>query len=108
MAKQQEQSVSKDGRPLNERIGSSEQLKMKARKAELRTIWAGFGMFGAIGWTIALPMLSGVLGGLWLDKRHPAPGRSWTLMLLVAGLVAGCAAAWSWVVREQRNMHKEE
>ena len=81
---------------------------MKARREGIRTIWAGFGMFGAIGWTVAVPIMLGVLGGLWLDEHHPDPNRSWTLVLLLAGLVAGCAAAWGWIAREQRNMHKEE
>ena len=108
MNKEKERRIVNDRRPLSERIGSSEELKMKARKSGIRTIWQGFGMFGAIGWTVAMPILLGVMAGLWLDRHYPDPNRSWTLVLMAAGVAVGCAAAWSWVAREQRNMHKEE
>jgi len=44
--------------------------------------------------------------GLWLDRRHPG-ARSWTLMLLVAGLCIGCANAWHWVAQQDKAMHDE-
>jgi ATP synthase protein I len=62
-------------------------------------------MMGLVGWSIAVPTLLGTLLGLWLDARHP-DGRSWTLALLVAGLVLGCVNAWRWVVKEERAMHE--
>ena len=61
---------------------------------------------------LVLPLLAGVLlgmfffGGLWLDRRHPG-ARSWTLMLLVAGLCIGCANAWHWVAQQDKAMHDE-
>ena len=51
--------------------------------------------------------LLGASLGLWLD-RHYAGSHSWTLALLVAGLVLGCWNAWHWVAREQAEMHEEE
>ncbi len=39
--------------------------------------WFGLGMFGMVGWSVALPTVCGAL--------------------LVAGLVLGCAVAWHWV-----------
>jgi ATP synthase protein I len=53
-------------------------------------------MFGMVGWSVALPTVFGALLGAWLDRHHPN-GHSWTLALLVAGLVLGCANAWHWV-----------
>ena len=58
-------------------------------------------MSGLIGWSVAVPTLLGAMLGLWLDRRHPGP-HSWTLMLLVAGLVIGCANAWHWVASRTR------
>jgi ATP synthase protein I len=58
--------------------------------------WFGLGMFGMVGWSVALPTVCGALLGAWLDRHHPR-GSSWTLALLVAGLVLGCAVAWHWV-----------
>ena len=67
--------------------------KLRARAAGQPGPWFGLGVFGIIGWSVALPAVLGALLGLWLDRAHP--GRfSWTLSLLLAGLVLGCIAAW--------------
>lgn len=100
--------LSDDGRPLSERVGASEQMKIDSGKRAFRSIWAGFAMFGMIGWSVVIPTLLGVMLGLWLDKTFPAPQRSWTLMLMLAGLVAGCVNAWRWIAEENRNMHRKE
>ena len=60
-------------------------------------------MMGLIGWSVAIPTLLGAALGLWLDKHHPGK-HSWTLALLVAGLVIGCLNAWRWVAKEDRAM----
>jgi len=80
--------------------------KLKARRRGAQSVWFGLGMFGLIGWSVAVPTLLGALLGLWWDRRHPGP-HSWTLMLLVAGLLMGCANAWHWVSREDSAMHDE-
>ena len=55
---------------------------------------------------MAVPTIGGAMLGLWLDGRHPG-GRSWTLMLLVAGLVIGCANAWRWVTQQDDAMKED-
>jgi ATP synthase protein I len=60
------------------------------------------GMFGLVGWAVAIPTLIGIAVGIWIDKRWPSP-YSWTLMLLVIGVVVGCLNAWYWVRRESRR-----
>jgi ATP synthase protein I len=60
-------------------------------------------MSGLIGWSVAVPTLLGALLGLWLDHRHPS-SHSWTLMLLVIGLVIGCANAWHWMDQQNKAM----
>ena len=64
-------------------------------------------MMGLIGWSVAIPTVLGAALGLWLDKRHPGQ-HSWTLALLVAGLVLGCFNAWHWVAKEDKAMREEQ
>ena len=76
--------------------------KAAARRVEKRDVWSWLGMFGLVGWSVAIPTLVGVALGVWLDGRFP--GRvSWTLTLLFVGLVLGCLNAWRWVRQESRN-----
>jgi ATP synthase protein I len=93
--------------PLEQRVGEKAVRKMRARKHVERTVWFGLGMMGLIGWSVALPTLMGAALGIWLDRNHPGD-RSWTLALLVAGLVIGCLNAVNWVVKEHKAMQKEQ
>ncbi len=86
------------------RVVSKVALKLKAQRAAQHPVWFGLGMLGTIGWSVAVPTLGGALLGLWWDRRHPGP-HSWTLALLVGGLVIGCAIAWHWVWNEYKAMH---
>jgi ATP synthase protein I len=78
--------------------------KLRAQREGKQGVWFGLGMSGLIGWSVAVPTLLGAMLGLWLDRRHPGT-RSWTLMLLVAGLCIGCANAWHWVAEQDQAMH---
>jgi ATP synthase protein I len=91
---------------FSRKIGANAARKLKAQRRASRNIWFGFGTFGVIGWSVALPAVFGALLGLWLDKHYPS-GRSWTLMLLLAGLVAGCFTAWHWVARQDKEIRNE-
>lgn len=93
--------------PLEQRIGEKSARKIRARKHAERTVWFGLGMMGLIGWSVAVPTVLGAALGIWLDVNHPG-GRSWTLALLVAGLVLGCLIALNWVVKELKEMQKEQ
>ena len=93
--------------PLSQEVGAKAARKIKARRHVTRTVWFGLGMMGLVGWSVAIPTLLGAGLGLWLDRRYP-DGRSWTLALLVAGLVIGCMNAWHWVVREDKAMRDEQ
>lgn len=86
-----------------EAIGRSAARKLKARRQGERSVWFGLGMFGLVGWAVALPTLAGVALGLWLDTVAPSDF-SWTLALLLAGVALGCANAWYWVSRESRDV----
>lgn len=87
---------------LAETIGTKASQRLRARDQSKRTIWSGLGMMGMIGWSVAIPTLLGAFLGRWLDKDYPGE-RSWTLALLAAGLVLGCANAWRWISKENKS-----
>ena len=89
---------------LADQVGAKAARKLRARRDGNDGVWFGLGMMGLIGWSVAVPTVLGAALGLWLDKHH-ASTHSWTLALLVAGLVIGCLNAWHWVASEDRAMH---
>ena len=96
--------VSPQGQPeLPKTVGDKEQRKLKARRERHHGIWYGLGMFGLVGWSIAIPTLLGIAVGVWLDRRWPQQF-SFTLMCLFLGVVFGCRIAWYWVREESREM----
>ena len=93
--------------PLSQEVGAKAARKLKARRNSTPGVWFGLGMMGLVGWSVAVPTLLGAALGIWLDKLHS--GRhSWTLALLVAGLVIGCFNAWIWIAKEDKAMREEQ
>lgn len=74
----------------------------EARKRRRESAWYGLGMFGMVGWAVAVPIIAGVALGAWIDRRWPSE-TSWTLALLLAGAALGSLNAWYWVQREGRD-----
>ncbi len=87
---------------FEQQVGQKSRRKLQARQAGDRSIWAGLGLFGMVGWSVMIPTLLGIALGIWIDKRFPSP-YSWTLMLLFVGLVLGCWSAWYWIQKEQNR-----
>lgn len=94
-------------RGFAERASAKAERKLKARRGAAHNVWFGLGMMGLIGWSVVVPTLAGAALGHWLDARKYPGVHSWTLALLVAGLVIGCLNAWHWVAKEDRAMHDE-
>ncbi len=84
---------------LGKVVGRKEARKILARRSRDKNVWFGLGMFGMVGWSVAVPTLIGVAVGIWVDSRYPS-NYSWTLMLLFIGLIIGCLNAWYWVKKE--------
>ena len=82
---------------MHDEVAKREQRKIASRQDQ-RSIWYGLGMFGLVGWSIAVPTVAGIFIGLWLDRRWNHPF-SCTLMSMFVGLVFGCWIAWYWVRR---------
>jgi ATP synthase protein I len=89
---------------FSDTIGRKAARKIKAR-ASTENAWFGLGMMGLVGWSVTVPTILGVAAGIWLDNRHPGK-ISWTLTLLITGLMIGCLNAWYWVA--QQNAHMQE
>ena len=76
-------------RKFPDEVGTKEKRRLKAGREPEIGAWYGLGLFGVVGWAVAIPTLLGILLGVWIDLTWPSP-RSWTLMLLVGGLGLGC------------------
>jgi ATP synthase protein I len=100
-------TTSKNEPPLARQVGAKAERKLKARRNPTQGVWFGLGMMGLIGWSVAIPTLLGAALGIWLDRRYPG-SHSWTLALLVAGLVIGCVNAWHWVAKEDKTMQDDQ
>ena len=92
---------------LCRKVGTKESRKIRARREENRSVWFGLGMFGLVGWSVAIPTLAGIALGVWIDLKWPSR-YSWTLMLLVIGIILGCVNAWFWVMRERKMIGAEK
>lgn len=82
-------------------VGRKASRRLKARRNRDRGVWFGLGLFGMVGWTIAITTLIGVAIGIWIDRTWPS-SYSWTLMMLFIGLIIGCINAWYWINKESR------
>ena len=107
MSEKSEIKSAADGTAFSREVGAKAARKLKARRNPTQGVWFGLGMMGLIGWSVVVPTLLGAALGIWLDNRHPGK-HSWTLALLVAGLVIGCFNAWHWVGKEDEEMGEEQ
>jgi ATP synthase protein I len=88
-------------------VQAKAQRKLRARRHAAHGVWFGLGMMGLVGWSVVVPTLLGAAAGAWLDKRFPGV-HSWTLTLLLLGLIVGCANAWHWVTKEDKAIRDEQ
>ncbi len=107
MSDKSESKTEKDRTALSRTVGKKAARKLKARRNPTPGVWFGLGMMGLVGWSVMIPTLLGAALGIWIDKRHPG-GHSWTLMLLIIGLVLGCSIAWQWVAKQDKEMREEQ
>ena len=97
----------KDRTTFSREVGTKAARKLKSQGHSARGVWFGLGMMGLIGWSVVVPTLLGAAFGVWLDNHHPG-SHSWTLMLLVIGLIIGCLNAWHWVAKEDKEMGENQ
>lgn len=87
---------------LEETVRIKSERKLQFRKKDRKGLLYGLGMFGLVGWSVAIPTLLMLALGIWVDRTYQSP-YSWTLMLLVLGIMIGCMNAWYWVSRESKS-----
>lgn len=97
----------KEASLFSRQVGEKEKRKLRAQRENKRSVWFGLGMFGMVGWSVAIPTLLGAALGVWLDKKYPQTF-SWTLSFLILGLLAGAIIAWHWIDKEDKEMNKTE
>ncbi len=93
-------------KPFPQTIADKADRKLNARRNS-QGVWFGMGMMGLVGWSVVVPTLIGTGTGIWLDSHHPGKF-SWTLSLLIVGLIAGSLNAWHWVAKEDREMREDD
>jgi ATP synthase protein I len=76
--------------------------RARARRSESANIWSFMGMFGLVGWTVAIPTLLGLALGVFLDGRIDS-SVSFTITFLVVGVAIGISMAWYWIRRESEG-----
>ena len=89
-------------REFPEKVGEKEQRKIKGRRTKKEELWFGLGMFGLVGWSVAVPAVIGTAIGYWLDRTYGGQV-SWTITLLIVGVCVGGLNAYYWVKRTLGN-----
>lgn len=92
----------KNGEEFSREIRKKEERRLKGREERDKSVWFGLGMFGLIGWAVAVPTLIGIAIGVWLDAKFKSQ-ISWTLTFLLLGVAVGCYNAWHWLNKEGRG-----
>ena len=88
---------------IHQRAKRLERMRQKKTASPL----TGLSAFGVIGWTVAVPTVAGAFLGRWLNQHYPQ-SFSWTLALIMAGLVLGIIYAWEWIAQAQKKVLEEE
>jgi ATP synthase protein I len=90
-----------------EQMARKEALRLRGLRHKDEIVWFGLGMFGIIGWAVAIPTLIGVALGLWIDRTWPSQ-YSWALMFLIAGVIVGCINATYWVKKVRSKIIEDD
>ena len=90
-----------------EQMARKEALRLRGLRHKGETVWFGLGMFGIVGWAVAIPSLVGVALGLWIDRTWPSQ-YSWALMFLIAGVIVGCINATYWVKKVRSKIIEDD
>ena len=90
-----------------DKVAQKELLRLKGLRHKHETVWFGLGMFGIVGWAVAIPTLIGVAFGLCIDRTWPSQ-YSWALMFLIIGLAIGCMNAAYWVRKVRSKIIEDD
>jgi len=94
-----EPKLSSGAERMIRQVGAEQDRMLRARQRKNGN-WSSIAILGVVGWSVAIPTLAGIAIGLWIDHHWPSRF-SWTLMMLIGGLVFGCVSAWLRVKGDQ-------
>ncbi|GAB3265140.1 AtpZ/AtpI family protein [Larkinella harenae] len=100
-------SQSQEDKGFGSLIQRIEERKLREKARPRRSVWMGLGVMGMVGWAIALPTMLGTALGIWLDRISPQ-SFSWTLTLLIGGLMLGCGLAYQWLIDEESAINDKK
>ncbi|NNM52497.1 MAG: F0F1 ATP synthase subunit [Pseudomonadales bacterium] len=106
MSDEPDKSLKKQMPTLAGQIGVKAARRLRTQHSLSSGVWFGLGTMGLVGWSVVVPTVLGTMVGIWLDQRYRG-AHSWTLTLLVLGLIMGCLNAWMWISRQDREMREE-
>lgn len=92
----------RDSRDFESAIDTQARRRIRSMRNGRRGVLFWVGMFGLVGWSVALPTIIGAAAGNFIDRRWDS-SISWTLTLLVVGLFIGCLTAWRWLRTESEE-----
>ena len=72
---------------LQDKVKRQAQRMEKASRE--RSVLAQLGYFGSLGLLFVLPVVGGAYLGAWLDRKMPDFSSSWTVSLIIVGVVVG-------------------
>ena len=87
-------------------VNVREKRKIRSRGKNYDEVWFGLGMFGVVGWSVSIPTVIGAFVGIWIDLNWQG-GYSWTLMLIVLGLMVGYINSWFWIKRQRNKINED-
>lgn len=90
-----------------ETIRRSAKRMQRARNKPGESPLRGFGVFGIVGWSIAVPIVAGAFLGHRLNRVAPQDF-SWTIALILGGAVVGVVIAWSWLSKESLDQERQD
>ena len=92
---------------LKREIVKKQTRRIKGKHQKNSGLWYGLGIFGIVGWSVVIPFMFFLVLGILIDIKWPSR-ISWTITLLLVGIVVGCLNAWYWVNQERKKIEEED
>ncbi|MCX7636184.1 MAG: hypothetical protein N2Z74_10630, partial [Syntrophales bacterium] len=61
----------KQAEEFTRKVAIKERRRIKGKTQTDNGLWFGLGVFGIVGWSVAIPTLIGTAIGFWIDQSWP-------------------------------------
>ncbi|MCM0148933.1 AtpZ/AtpI family protein [Photobacterium galatheae] len=75
----------------------SKQTKRWEKAKKTKTALAQLGMLGSVGLLFVIPVVLGAYLGNWLDSKLPEFSTSWTVSLIIVGVIFGAMNVYFYI-----------